>query len=119
MRKELEEIKCKEPSTGIEREVDLTAKLDKLLTREEDMWRQKSREIWLREGDKSTKYLHSITIYRRKFNRLGDRISIGSEICSQISNTLSSKGPISLQIMKLVVQPILNLEDNRSLISFP
>lgn len=32
------------------------------------MWRQKSREVWLREGDKKTWFFHSCTIDKRKRN---------------------------------------------------
>ena len=37
---------------------------------EETSWRQKSREIWLREGDKNTKFLHKITNARSGRNLL-------------------------------------------------
>lgn len=52
-RTELEQIKSKIHSVeNINREIELSAKLKEfLIIREEDMWRQKSREIWLREGD--------------------------------------------------------------------
>lgn len=48
----LEQIKSKiHLVENINREIELTAKLKEFLIREEDMWRQKSQEIWLREGE--------------------------------------------------------------------
>ena len=38
--------------------------------KEEDTWRQKPRELWLREGDKNMNIFHSKTITRRKSNRI-------------------------------------------------
>ena len=115
---------------NINKEIELTTKLEEFLTREEDMWRQKSREVWLKEGDRNTKFFHTSTINKRRINKidrikndqgawLEDRDSIGSEICRQLTITLSSKGPRSLHSVREVIKPILTQEDDNTLISIP
>lgn len=39
-------------------ELQLKSELKEILAREEIFWRQKSRGVWLKEGDKNTKFFH-------------------------------------------------------------
>lgn len=52
----------------LERELQLEYEI--ILTREELLWYQKSREQWVRFGDRNTKYFHTQTVVRRKRNRI-------------------------------------------------
>ncbi|KAA3459207.1 reverse transcriptase [Gossypium australe] len=63
-------------------EMEVRDELENVLNHEELLWRQKARCDWLHLGDRNTKFFHSCTIKRRKFNRIIDlRISNG-EWCS-------------------------------------
>ena len=43
-----------------------------VLKAEEMFWRQKSRVLWLREGDRNSKYFHALTKQRRARNMITD-----------------------------------------------
>ncbi|KAL8151487.1 LOW QUALITY PROTEIN: hypothetical protein V2J09_021295 [Rumex salicifolius] len=45
-------------------------KLADVVLQEESLWKQKSRECWLRDGDRNTSLFHLSTIIRRKRNRV-------------------------------------------------
>ena len=45
---------------------------------EETLWRQKSREIWLKEGDRNTGFFHRMTNSHKRRNTI-ERIQIGGE----------------------------------------
>ena len=45
---------------------------------EETSWRQKSREIWLKEGDRNTEFFHRMTNSHKRSNTI-ERIRIGGE----------------------------------------
>ena len=51
-------------------EKELLAKQEDILSKEEIFWRQKSRDKWLDEGDRNTKYFHNSTIYNRSINKI-------------------------------------------------
>lgn len=59
---------------------------------EEVSWRHKSRVLWLKEGDKCTKFFHSMTNSNRRYNSL-DSLLIGD---TQSSNQTE----ISVHIVK-------------------
>ena len=65
------EIQKKPPSDSNGRlEEALQVELSEWLARIEVLWKQKSRELWLKEGDRSTKFFHLSTIIRRRRNHI-------------------------------------------------
>jgi hypothetical protein len=58
--------------------VDLSTELERLLLCEEVSWRQKSRALWLREGDKNTKFFHKVANSNRRNNSIEALLINGS-----------------------------------------
>ncbi|OMO64639.1 reverse transcriptase [Corchorus capsularis] len=65
-RKELGEML--EAGTNTERIEECKNDLNVLLHQEEVMWRQRSKALWFSQGDRNTRYFHSIASDRRKRN---------------------------------------------------
>lgn len=51
-------------------EKPLHRELDDVLAYEEMMWHQKSRAIWLNDGDQNTRYYHVKALNRRRRNKI-------------------------------------------------
>ncbi|XP_065623458.1 uncharacterized protein LOC136064919 [Quercus suber] len=50
--------------------VVVRSEIEKLLSLEEISWRQKSRMLWIKEGDNNTKFFHKVANSHRRFNHL-------------------------------------------------
>ncbi|XP_061346756.1 uncharacterized protein LOC133292365 [Gastrolobium bilobum] len=51
-------------------EADLRGELDKTLILEEQLWFQKAKTVWIRDGDRNTKFYHTMAIARRPRNKI-------------------------------------------------
>ena len=51
-------------------EASLQTELFEWLVRSESLWRQKSRELWLKAGDKNSSFFHLSTIIQRRHNNI-------------------------------------------------
>lgn len=50
--------------------IEVTSKLKEAYRDEEAYWKQKSRNLWLKDGDLNTKFFHATTKQQRAVNRL-------------------------------------------------
>ncbi|KAK9984667.1 hypothetical protein SO802_034192 [Lithocarpus litseifolius] len=53
-----------------------------LLIKEEKMWKQRSRALWLHEGDQNTQFFHNRASHRYRRNRIDELQSAKGEVCS-------------------------------------
>lgn len=74
-----------------ERKLGVTSELEKITLMEEISWQQKSRTLWLKEGDKCTKFFHKVANSHRRNNAI--------EILVLEGNGLSRRQNIKDQIV--------------------
>jgi hypothetical protein len=63
------------------KELMLSMELERLLICEEISWRQKSRALWLKEGDKNTKFFHRVVNSNRRNNSI-DSLKVNGSLSS-------------------------------------
>lgn len=62
--------KWQSSAENVAKRKSMERELSELLKQEEVYWRQRSRAIWLKEGDKNTRFFHRKATQRQKVNRL-------------------------------------------------
>ncbi|OMO52435.1 reverse transcriptase [Corchorus capsularis] len=78
--------------------------LDDFIAQEEVMWRQRSKALWLKEGDCNTKYFHSVAMNRRRKNTIlgiedesgiwkTDTGEVERIVCAYYQNLFTSSDP--------------------------
>ena len=60
----------------------LKRKISDLLVKEEKMWKQRSRALWLHEGDRNTRYFHSWATHRYQCNKICELRNQMGQMCT-------------------------------------
>ncbi|XP_059068466.1 uncharacterized protein LOC131858981 [Cryptomeria japonica] len=106
----------------------LRSELDEILAREEVYWRQKSRELWLADGDKNTNFFHASTKMKRVRSRISciqdsqgnillDDEDVSREAVKFFKNLLSSKNIDVSNNIPSFIPSLVSPEDNKMLMS--
>ena len=100
------------------------------MEREDLKWKQKSRELWIKEGDRNTKFFHLSTLVRRRRNliteireenglRLMNRKDIGEYFSSKFSKVFHSSCPNVPPNLDGLIEPCIFAQENNMLIIVP
>jgi hypothetical protein len=112
------------------REVVLQEALQEQLLRDEVLWKQKYRELWLTCTDLITKFFHASTTCRRRYNSISSlRGSDGSRICGRenigaflvdhFRHIFSSTNPVLDDSLSGLIEKVITEEENVVLCLIP
>jgi len=105
LKEKVEELYSNDDATS-EEIADALKELSNALKAEEMFWRQKSRVLWLREGDRNSKYFHALVKQRRARNRITQLLDENGNVVEDeeglvaIATSYSDKF-LSLQIRRI------------------
>ncbi|XP_060969488.1 uncharacterized protein LOC133036771 [Cannabis sativa] len=65
---ELKNLKSKRDSDSVQRYSEVKKELFKVLDQREAFWKQRSKQLWLKEGDQNSSYFHKMATTRKRQN---------------------------------------------------
>ena len=129
--KEIEKQQHSSPSQeNLEKEANLLLELEEWQAREDIKWKQKSRELWLKEGDHNSKFFHASTIIRRRKNNIAEiKLENGNYIYEKediekyfekhSQELYNSSNPNFPRDLENLISPCIEPEENEDLIRIP
>lgn len=104
--------------------------LDEQLARKDIPWKQRSREMWLKQGDRNTKFFHLSTIIKRQRNLINaiktenqtwvyEHNEIGNYFLNNFKELYRSENTMTPQELEDLFTPIVTQEENTELIKIP
>ena len=85
-----------------------------IVTKEEIYWKQRSRLVWLKEGDKNTRFFHLSTMKHRAKTRIYKLMKDGRKI-SEEKDIL--KEPVSFFTSLMTIDPNIDLLNQEEILS--
>uniref|UniRef100_A0A2N9F3J3 RNase H type-1 domain-containing protein n=1 Tax=Fagus sylvatica TaxID=28930 RepID=A0A2N9F3J3_FAGSY len=132
LEKRIAELQDQDPTReNLENEAALCLELDEWLEKEEVKWKQKSRELWLKEEDRNTKFFHLTTLVRRRRrnfiveirdddgNRLCNMEEIRAYFTRKFVGVYQSAQPRVPANLDVLIQPCISTEENDEITRIP
>ncbi|PKI46795.1 hypothetical protein CRG98_032792 [Punica granatum] len=103
------------------------ADLEENLIKKDLIWRQKSRELWLKDGDRNTKFFHLSTVIRRRANQIAaikdnngewsqDHVVFGEYFLRNFQDLFNTSNPAIPEDMEDLIGHIITAPENERLI---
>jgi hypothetical protein len=110
-------------AANVVKETALQEALQEQLLREEELWKQKSRELWLTCTELNTKFFHASTTCRRRYNSISSlknldgsviigRENIGSSLVNHFSFLFLTTNPILDEGIAELVDVVITEDEN-------